>query len=396
MNLDPVVELLGRRIGLDAASLGPHALGAAVAERMRAAGLTDPAAYAGLLAGSAEELEALVEWLVVPETWFFRGGLFGELARVAAGSPRPFRALSVPCSSGEEPYSLAIALLEAGYPGRWAIDGIDLSPRLLGQARRGVYREFSFRQTDPGLRARYFRPAAGGWELDGRVRAGVRFRAGNLADPALLAGESGVYDLILCRNLLIYLTAGARSRALDTLTRLLAPGGLLAVGHAEPQMLAGRPFARAGAEPYFLFRHEPAGTHPRAPERLPPPPPAAPPMAGKLQPPTPAAPAPAGGVLDRARELADAGRLDEALAQCRAHLGGGMPSADAYSLLGVIHQARGETGAAADAFRKALYLDPDHREALVHAMLLSAQRGDADRAAVLRRRLARVAPGGEP
>ena len=97
-----------------------------------------------------------------------------------------------------------------------------------------------------------------------------------------------------------------------------------------------------------------------------------------------------------ARRLADAGRLDEALAECQAGLGQGDPSADLFGLLGVIQQARGESDAAADAFRKALYLDPDHREALVHVMLLAARRGDTGRAAALRDRLARINPGGEP
>jgi chemotaxis protein methyltransferase WspC len=100
--------------------------------------------------------------------------------------------------------------------------------------------------------------------------------------------------------------------------------------------------------------------------------------------------------LARARRLADGGRLDEALAACQTYVNGTGPSADAYSLLGVIQQARGDRDGAAASFRKALYLDPEHREALTHAMLLSAQRGDAGQAALLRGRLKRTDPGGEP
>jgi chemotaxis protein methyltransferase WspC len=257
MNLAPVIGLLERRIGLDPASLGPSVLPSAVADRMRAVSLTDPLAYAGHVANRPEEFEALVDRLIVPETWFFRGtGLFDFLAREAVAAPS-FRALSLPCSTGEEPYSLAMALLDSGLdPERWAVDGIDLSPRLITAARRGVYREFAFRQTDPGSRARYFRPVADGWELEPRVRERVRFQVGNVLDPALLPDKSKSYDLILCRNLLIYLTPAARRQALETLERLLAPGGLLAVGHAEPQVLADRPFRRVGLESYFLFRHE--------------------------------------------------------------------------------------------------------------------------------------------
>jgi chemotaxis protein methyltransferase WspC len=427
MSLAPVVSLLERRIGLDSASLGPTAVPAAVADRMRTLGLADPSAYAARLAEQADEFDTLVDRLVVPETWFCRGtGLFDELARQAAayspktpklrpapsplrgGAAAPFRALSLPCSTGEEPYSLAIALLEAGLaPEWWTIDGVDLSPRLINAARRGVYRELSFRETDPGLRGRYFRPVADGWELDARVRALVRFHVGNLVDPGLLPGQSGAYNLILCRNLLIYLTPAARRQALTALERLLAPGGWLAVGHAEPRVLDGRPFRRVGPESYFLFRREPAPGPRPAPEvgpgRAPPPAETPTPVpeardAGSASrtPPAPTGAVPEEEPLAQARRLADAGRLDEALAECQARLRQGRPSADLFGLLGVIQQARGESNAAADAFRKALYLDPDHGEALVHAMLLAVRRGDAGRAAALRDRLARINPGGEP
>jgi chemotaxis protein methyltransferase WspC len=412
MNLDAVTDLLERRIGLDPASLGPTVLPAAVADRMRALGLADPAAYAGRLAGWPEEFDALVERLIVPETSFFRGGgLFDELARrVAASLPvlggRPFRALSLPCSTGEEPYSLAIALLEAGLdPQSWVIDGIDLSPRLVEAARRGAYREFAFRQTKRELRDRYFLPVADAWELGPPVRGLVRFRVGNVLDAALAAAPSEGYDLVLCRNLLIYLTAAARRQALATLERLLMPGGLLAVGHAEPQILAGRPFRRCEEAQYFLFRNDPSAappsTLPRTRADAKPgvavvPRPAKSRKATPRPEPVPLTSAPAEGPLARARRLADDGRLEDALAECRKGLEHGGASADAYCLLGVIQQARGDESAAAEAFRKALYLAPNHGEALAHAMLLSARRGDLGHAAALRERLARLGAGGKP
>jgi chemotaxis protein methyltransferase WspC len=404
MNLAPVIGLLERRIGLDPASLGASVLPTAVADEMRSLGLTDPVAYADRLSDQPDVFASLIDRLVVPETWFFRGaGLFEELARVVArfSTGRPFRALCVPCSSGEEPYSLAIALLEAGIsPERWSIDGCDLSPRLIAAARRGVYREFSFRQTDHSLRDRYFRSTADGFELADQVRRLVRFDVGNLIDPGFLSGASGLYDLVLCRNVLIYLTPAARRQAVATLERILAPGGLLAVGPAEPQSLAGRPFRREGTEPYFLFRHAPAemllpsSTMTVGQKSLP---------DKKRRRPSRAtvAPAPltpkqvearteADTPLDRARRLADAGRLEDALTEAAQ----ASPSADAFSLVGVIQQARGDLAAAVAAFRKALYLNPVHSEALTHAMLIADHQGNADRAAILRERLARS--GGEP
>jgi chemotaxis protein methyltransferase WspC len=111
---------------------------------------------------------------------------------------------------------------------------------------------------------------------------------------------------------------------------------------------------------------------------------------------SPAAPPPAADPLAEARRLADGGRLTEALAACRAQLERAGPSAALYALLGAVHQGRREADEAVRCFRSALYLDPDHVEALAHLMLLSQERGDGAAAALLRRRLERVAAGGEP
>ncbi len=369
MSLAAVLDLLRSRIGLDPEALGPSLVPTVVAGRMRTLGVADRAAYAALLADDREEFDALVDEVIVPETWFFRGGadLFAHLARhvrdaVAARPPdRPFRALSAPCSSGEEPYSLAIALTEARVPpGRWTIDGLDLSRRVLERARRGRYGEAAFRETEPELRRRYFRAAEGGWEIVPEVRSAVRFVRGNLVEAPVLAG-AGPFDLVFCRNLLIYLDPAARARVLATLDRLLAPDGLLCTGHAEPLSLLDRRFRPTGAPGFFLYRRGDA-----------------------------AAP------LARARQLADTGKLDEALAACTAHLAGAGPSADLYSLQGIIHQARQERAEAAECFRKALYLEPAHAEALTHLLFLCEEDGDSAAAARLRRRLRRTTAGGGP
>jgi chemotaxis protein methyltransferase WspC len=102
-----------------------------------------------------------------------------------------------------------------------------------------------------------------------------------------------------------------------------------------------------------------------------------------------APPAPRVAPLEQARRLADAGQLDQALALCHAEQVTAGPSAELFALLGVLHQARREPATAVDCYRKALYLDPDHGEALTHLMLLSEQQGDRDQAARLRRRLHR-------
>lgn len=400
-----VRQLVERRIGLDPESLGQTVFAAAIAERCEIVG-TDPVAYAGLLERDAKEFDRFVNRLVVAETWFFRGGgLFEFIARRAVELGRTVRILSLPCSTGEEPYSLAIAFTDAGVPAEhWTIDGIDLSLTAITVARRGVYREFSFRQTPMSLRERYFQKVEGGWELNAAIRDRVRFRVGNVLNSETL-NDGTVYDVILCRNLLIYLTPDGRRRALDQLDQVLAPDGWLGVGHAEPAALGGRGFGRVGPEELFLFTRAADGvpdvgtdqTLSWAPvkpvvlnetvARMPMP---SRPVTEPQHPPLIAEP-----LLVRARQLADMGRLDDALAKCQSALAVG-PSADGYALLGLIQQARGETHPAAESFRRALYLAPDHPEALANAMLLCEMTGNVSQAGIYRTRLARLTSGDRP
>lgn len=411
MNLARVEAVVRRRIGLDPGSLG-GAFPRAVAGRMRAAGLASADAYAGLIAADPASWAALVAELVVPETWFFRGGreYFAHLAAWVAGRPagRAVRVLCVPCSTGEEPYSLAVALTEAGVPpARVTIDAVDLSDDHLRRAAAGRYAAYSFREPGPDPRPAFFAAVGGQWELSPAVRARVRFRAANVADADFLAGEPP-YDLILCRNLLIYLTAEVRERVMGRLDSALAPGGLLGLTAPEADDLPAGRFVADGPPAFCLYR--PADPTPaRAARAAPPPtlasggrvPPVAssrtegarPPLATRPPEPTPppvavlAPPDPEAA----ARVLADAGRLDEARAACEQALAS-TPTAGLHCLRGVIHLAAGERDAAAESFRKALYLDPDHAESLDHLAALADRRGDRPAAAAFRRRLARLTP----
>jgi chemotaxis protein methyltransferase WspC len=394
MNLAPVIELLQERIGLDPESLGSGILRRAVEVHMKAFGLTAPAAYATRLVEDVQAFQRLVDDVTVPETWFFRGGdVFAFLVKHIAEAVRRlpagkcYRILSVPCSTGEEPFTLAIALVEAGVPSSaWRIDGVDLSSRLIERARLGRFGDFSFRQTAPDLRQRYFRPIDGSWELAPAIRSLVRFTQGNLLAPFILTEEEP-FDLVFCRNLLIYLHPGARRRTLDTLDRLVAPQGLLCMGHAEPLDFLDARFARTGPDGAFLYRRSaleaPDKRAVGAPAPHPEPAPL-PVISPQSLPPIPV------DLLAQARQQADAGRLDNALATCQAHQDRYGPSPDLFSLMGVLHQARQEKAEAAQCFQRALYLQPAHHESLTHLMLLCREQGDHRQAERLRLRLERV------
>ena len=387
--IDTVVR---ERLGLDPSALGPDALGRAVEVRMHARGLTDPAVYASRLMTEPAERDALAADLAVSETWFFRGGrsLFDRLAAFVAGRTpgNAVRILSVPCSTGEEPYSLAVALHERFLtPDDFTIDAVDLSERALARAKAAGYGAFAFREAGTDIRPPYFRRVEDRWELLPHLRAAVRFRTGNLTDPLFLTGERA-YDLIVCRNLFIYLTADGRVRAMANFDRLLALDGRMCVTPGEADRLPPGRFVPDGPTESGIYRRVGVGS---ALHKV------LAPLADAPEAATPVAPtAPEGaaapGTLDAARRLADAGRLDEARAACERLLRTRPADADAQSLLGVVYLAAGRTNDAFEALRKALYLVPDHAEAMSHMMGLCERRGDTARAAALRRRLARLAP----
>jgi chemotaxis protein methyltransferase WspC len=258
MQAAPFEALLKRAIGLNPASIGPYAIPRAVYERMAACKLADEGSYLAFALGSRSELQALIDAIVVPETWFFRNaqafaqvaGLF-TAARPANGAE--LRILSLPCSSGEEPYSIAMALLDAGVaPRRFTIDAVDVSERSLALARRAIYGPNSFRGEDLRFRDRHFEVTASGYRLNDAARERVTFATGNLLAPHLLAGAQP-YDVVFCRNLLIYFDSATQHRAIEILRRLLAPDGTLFVGPAEAGSLFGHGFAWSKVPLAFSF-----------------------------------------------------------------------------------------------------------------------------------------------
>ena len=401
MKIDRVLALLSERIGLNPESLGPTAIPKLIAERMGRLGIENPNAYAEFLIGDPREFQTLVEGTVVVESWFFRGGdVFDFLAkRIAARSNGgPFRVLSVPCCTGEEPYSLAIALLEAGVPRtKWSILGVDLSSREIVSARRGNYPEFSFRQISAALKTRYFRAEKSRWQLDEKIAAAVDFRQENLVDSTFLEGEAP-FDLIFCRNVTIYLTTLARVRTLNNLDRLLTPDGLLCMGHSEP--LNDPRFEQFEPLEHFLYRRKSKWV---AEVLESPAPPTAQPQLRISAPPKVGFSTPATAVklpvatVDRcaeARRLADRGDTEAALEICRRLEASSAVNAELYHLMGVLHLARGAKDEAGNCFRKALYLNSNHAESLVLLIHHSRERGDSKQAELYRLRLERLSAGG--
>jgi chemotaxis protein methyltransferase WspC len=401
---------LRETIGLNTASVGSGIVQRAVRHRMRSLGLKRQEDYLHVLQRSQPEWQELVEWVVVKETWFFRDpepiAAFVRLVRegwMSAHAAPPLRLLSIPCSSGEEPFSLAMALLDAGLPPeRFQIEAVDISSRALARATVGVYGKNSFRSKDLTFRDRHFQPTDAGFVLAPAVRNCVRFYQGNLLSDSFLTGRA-TYDFIFCRNLLIYFDTAMRKEALDKLERLLTPCGVLFLSPVEQPLAVEHGFVTVSIPMSFACRKAGHGPRHPQPESWKRPSGVPPPHRGSRLPARfqvdgwPARHAPGAtspllkADLETARYLAEAGRLEEATEICRAHLRDSRDSPQAYYLLGLVREAGGEADAI-DCYRKALYLEPNHYESLLRMALLLKKNGEATRARTFQSRAQRIRP----
>lgn len=428
MSLTMIESLLEKEIGVSADAIGPEVIAKAVRLRVAECGLADIKAYFGFVKTSEEERGNLIEAVVVPETWFFRNKKsFAFLSNYVIREWLPkhrgdrLRVLSVPCSTGEEPYSIIMALMDAGIgENRFHIDGVDISEAALGRANSGVYNKGSFRGDDLSFRKRYFEPKGDAYQLNADVRKGAQFIKGNLLDDSFFMDQEP-YDIIFCRNLLIYLSSEAKRRVVEILDRLLMRSGVLFLGHAERQVAIEWKFAGIPEFGVFACRKErrkkdnkikpvvhvqpqpcqrlfeKAGKRLRAAPR------SNPPVAivETFKPKVLSEQIDSKGslegkkdVFNEAQRLADQGSLLSALELCETFLRENPVHVQAHFLMGLILEALDNEERAEEFFNKTIYLDPNHYESLNHLSFVVEHRGDKKRAAHLRRRAQRVSQNG--
>ncbi|MCE7798163.1 protein-glutamate O-methyltransferase CheR [Sphingobium sufflavum] len=239
-----VGELLYRWTGMIFGESKRYYIERRIAERMKRSGHTNIKAYLGFLGSHTAEREALINAFTINETYFYREDhQFAALARDilpdVIRTKRPgdlVRIWSMPCSTGEEAYSIAIWLLE-----NWPlvdaynveIVGSDIDTAALNKAVQGHFTERSLARLPDAVRESYFEMQRGHHRrIIQDLRESVRFTPANIIDPMTMTGL-GTFDVILCRNLLIYFDDAARLQAANNLYERLNPGGYICLGHSE-------------------------------------------------------------------------------------------------------------------------------------------------------------------
>ncbi|HEX8464449.1 MAG TPA: CheR family methyltransferase [Abditibacterium sp.] len=420
---EPIFQHIAARTGLQVRAKDRADWSRAIEGRLRACRLSQPREYLQLLENLA--VEAPGEWrtllpaLTNGESYFLRDkGQFSllrtrilpELIEMRRAQ-RSLRLWSAGCSTGEEPYSLAMLAREI-VPPNWEVSilGTDVNEEALQKARRGQYSQWSFRALDDSTRDRYFQAGAGNLEIRPELRRMVRFETDNLCRASSSIRD---IDLILCRNVLIYFDNAAIGRALARFAGALREGGYLLTGHAEvhhhdPAPLVARAFPESVIYQRRDARSDARSDAPRPRENpsqttsQPAPRPISTPQTPRFEPKiasrTASASVPAPKLAaarvgeavsyaqwcQRARASANAGQHAEAVACCQNAVAQDAMAVEAYLLWAQVAQEQGDRERAKDLFKKVIYLAPAEVEAYVELGALYDAEGDRERARRMR------------
>ena len=387
--------LLEEKIGIDSQMISNAICKKILQERMKIIDIEEHEIYFSLLRESSKEFQAVVELIVVPETWFFRDResidfmsykIYGQY--IGSGKTKNVTILSVACSTGEEAYSFAMSLADLGMPlNQISIHGIDISEKAIAIAESGSYNARSFRNnTNLVFRDHYFKQDQSSYTINKVLKDAVKFSIGNVFDPLFYLPYQG-YDFIFCRNLLIYLNVEAQKKLVSLLNKTLKPGGYLFTAPCEAELIKGNDFIQQLPQKICGFQ--------------------------KIQSVKGEIPHPSKVLkemikknfnnnnsssekqyeLDKAKMFANVGYFDQSMCLCLDYITKHGINPEILFLLGLIHHAKGNDETAEDYFQKTLYLDPYHHEALVYMSLLTQKRGDHAQAERLMSRAEQAKPG---
>lgn len=237
-----------------------------ISKRLSELGLT-ALEYCDYINKTPLEWDILVELLTINETYFYREEnqlneccetVIPQLKEKIRG--RPLRIWSAACSTGEEPYTLAMLMYETGrfLPGTVEIIATDINKKVLCKAEKGWYHScsFAFRRIPESLFGKYFSEEDEGYQVKPFIQKMVKFRNLNLLDENMILSEIGEVDIIFCRNVLIYFDQDTFNRVIKSLHKCLSPGGFLFLGHAESIKDMGLGFKKVDSDRTFYYRKE--------------------------------------------------------------------------------------------------------------------------------------------
>lgn len=389
--LPPLVkEKLHAYLGLDPDVFHDHHVEYAWKKRMSEQNIDQDAVFAEILLDKPEELQALGDEIYTPQTWFFRHlHAFNYLREwvqdvwltTYASTRQPLKVLSYPCASGEEVYSLVLILLQAGLqPDQFTVIGFDTRKYLLEYAAQAKYARASVVAQNQAL----VEPFCDCFDESGiALKADVRelpeFVNFNPLDTHEKFAAHAPYDIVFCRNLLVYLAPEYRRLLIQHLRNHMKLGGYLFAGNSDNVPAIDGRYKLAGSKGSYAYCFdENASAQPQEVA-------VAPPQGQDIEH-LDHVQYTQEDTLKNARELAESGFHEEAEIICHEFLAKAGPNAETFFLLGKIYDAKGDPVQSEAAFRKCVYLENGHPEAYEALANLSEKRGHSRHAKELRER----------
>lgn len=409
-----IEKLVADTIGLEISSLGEKTIYRSIENHIKENKHNDIKEYYNELLINSTLFQSLIENIIVPETWFFRDKYpflfikeYLEKKKDSILQKNKIKALSVPCSTGEEPYSLAMIFFELGlHPTQFHIDAIDISENAINTAKKGIYFQSSIRENIDFI-YKYLKKNDNNFYIDVKIQNTVKFKNCNILSPTnQLLNES--YNIILCRNLLIYLNENARDSLLNILKQILNSDGILIVGHSETHRLHSYGFKPINYPKSFAFskvndelqksefqkfnssftskkqalskKNKIADTTKHFASHI----------SKNIKEETKEIDKSNEININNIKQIADSGDFKTANELCTEYIKNHPIDADAYYVYGLINQAINNVNIAIENYEKALYLNPQHYETLIVLSLLLENIGNKEKANLLKERANRL------
>ena len=387
-----LAEIVSRTIGFDPERIGLNSIIRAAHEAQAYSKASTIEALEDQLIDDPKCRQLFTESIVVSESWLFREPkVFQHMNTLLCQrlqKQSEVAMLSAPSANGEEACSIALSLLESGHSqNQFHIIATDISRHAVKQARSGLFSESAFRTMDETRKNKWFSSTPKGWQVAPAIQETIEFLDRNLLDPStaneLIQKARGGFDLICCRNLLVYFTKPARKNLIQTLARLLKPDGELVVGAAETVILPTCDWEPTGPLTFRLRKQaiEPPlvqqesiqdNTH-KSPIQTK----VESSQLGHANPIIPSDNATTSPEIIREVEaLANAGDIENAIRICQESLQIKGTQTDLLYILAILHQTAGDFETSEKLLEKAVYLEPRHEGALLSLALIAKRRGD--------------------
>ncbi len=390
---DNINKIIEKKIGADINLLGVKNVESAILNGIKKSKAKSIEEYGILLQIDNNIYNSFVEEIIIPKTWFFRNKdsyiyLKNEIiGKWKTEENRVLRVLSIPCSTGEEPYSIASTLFEAGLnKSNFTIDAMDISNNAISFANCGIYPKNHTQIEDVSFINQYIFENGENIYVDDQLKSQISFINANLLDINSLNKKK--YDIIFCRNVFIYFTKKAREKVILNLKNLLIKGGLIFTGHAELNIFLNSGFIKTGTKNSFVCsvgkkkkkelkkkkKRELKINIKKA-------------IISKEQ--INIEKEPTVLTYQMIKSLADIGEYQKAMLLCETYIEEMKPDAEIFYIKGLIHQLQNSMDNAQVNFEKAIYLKPDYYDALLQMSFLMEKKGKLKSAVLFKNRAKR-------